>query len=350
MIHFFTKGDRTTASSRQRAFLLAEALAKRGVPTRVHAPGTEQISTTPWPKKLSLIFQTFHAFRMVKKDDVIFLQRTVYNKYFFVIAVFFVLFFRRTMIFDIDDAVYVHIPWKTAVLATIASIVFVGNHVLEAWAKKYNTRVLLVPTCTDFGRVKQEPFFSVNGGKPLTLGWVGNGPAHIENLMFLRQIFFALSAKSIPCTFILVGAKKSEKIYALFANIPGVRVEYIEWSGPESIPAMIDRFDLGLMPLVDTPWNRGKCAMKIIEYMACGVPALASPVGENTFVIRDGINGLLVSTIEQWVKAIERIYQSPESLASMGISARETVEKHYTFDAQVPRVLSVIQEITAPAL
>lgn len=317
-----------------------------GAPAVVHAPSTEAISSAPWPQKLRCIVESARALWRVSRRDTALLQRTVYNKYFFLLAVLSRLCMRGRMLFDIDDAVYLHIPFKTKALAMLADAVIVGNRTLEAWALRYNTRVLFIPTCTEFAPARRPEFFTVAGPKPFTLGWVGNGPAHIENLAMLRPIFVALAARGLRLTFVLVGAKKSEHIHSLFRDIQGFNVEYIEWSGPLQIPGIISRFDFGLMPLVDTEWNRGKCAMKVIEYMACGVPAIASSVGENTYVITQGENGYLPTTADDWIATIEDAYHHPERLPALGQRARETVQQRYTFDANIPKILAFLETMT----
>ena len=161
----------------------------------------------------------------------------------------------------------------------------------------------------------------------------------------LRPIFTALSTQGLHWLFILVGAKKSEKIYSFFRDIPGLTMEYIEWSQSENIPGIISRFDLGLMPLTDTEWNRGKCAMKVIEYMACGVPSVASPIGENTFVITEGENGYLPDTLDRWIRVLEDVYRHPEQLSRLGRCARLAVEQRYTFEANIPRFLSLFNTV-----
>ena len=105
---------------------------------------------------------------------------------------------------------------------------------------------------------------------------------------------------------------------------------------------MIHTFDIGLMPLTDTPWNRGKCALKVIEYMACGVPAIASPVGENNYIVKDGINGFLPSTIEEWVSVIEKLSKNYIFLEKLGVQARKTVEESYVYDIQLIHILDII--------
>ncbi len=107
-IHFFTKGGKNAGSSRQRAFLIVEELNKKAIKSIVHEPPLILVSKVHWPKKFKLILQYLKIFAQIKKNDIVFLQRTIYNKYFFILIILYKLIFRRKMIFDFDDAIYLH--------------------------------------------------------------------------------------------------------------------------------------------------------------------------------------------------------------------------------------------------
>ena len=154
-IHFFTKGDKNAGSSRQRAFFVAEELNKKNIKAIVHQPPLVLTSEAPWPKKSKLIFQYLKIFTQIKKTDIIFLQRAIYNKYFFILIVLHKLIFRRKMIFDFDDAIYQHSFLKTKILTKLADVIIVGSHSLRDWAKQYNKNVYIVPTCVKFEKYKK---------------------------------------------------------------------------------------------------------------------------------------------------------------------------------------------------
>ena len=343
VIHFFTKGDMNMASSRARAHLLAQALQRFQVDTVIHTPPVVAISQTPWPKKWCLITAILRALRQVKRGDILFLQRTIYNKYFLLIIVAYICLWRRRMIFDFDDAIYLHSPGKTKFLTWLADAVIVGNHTLLAWAKQYAKNVFLIPSCTVFAPAPTKTFFQAGGATPFTIGWAGNGPVHYENLQMFRPVLDELSARSVACTLVLVGVLRSESVRQLFANPPrGTTVEFHDWVAPDQIPELMKRFDVGIMPLIDTPWNRGKSALKAVEYMGFGIPTLASPVGENNWLIQDGVNGFLPNTTQSWAEAIEKLYRQPEALSIWGARARQTVEAGYSFEAQIEPLLHIL--------
>jgi len=347
-IHFFTKGDKNAGSSRQRAFLVAEELNKRNIKSIVHQPSLILSSRAPWPKKMKLIWQYLKILRGIKKEDIIYLQRAIYNKYFFILIIFYKLVFRRKMIFDFDDAIYLHSFLKTKILTKLADAVIVGSHALADWAKKYNKNVWIIPTSVScllyakYSRYKRKP------NKKFIIGWMGNAVDHYENLKILASVFEKLIKEGLKFKFILVGSLGNQKVYDLFHGIKTLDVEFIDsldWSDSEAMPKMIQKFDIGLMPLIDTEWNRAKCAFKAIEYMACGVPAVVSPVGENNYLIRDGVNGFLVFSTEDWAEKIKKMCNNYRLLDSLGKKAQETILKDYSFETNVPIIQSIIEKL-----
>lgn len=348
IVHFFTKGDMNIASSRHRAFLLAEELNKFGVKSVVHWPPIELISKTSWPYKLRLIFAVFLEILKIKKGDIIYLQRTIYNKFFFVFIVFFKLIFGRKMIFDFDDAIYLHSFFKTKTLSRLADAVVIGSHVLADWAKKYNKNVFIVPTCVKFlsynkySRLRRPP------NKKFTIGWVGHGPAHFKNLKIIKPVFEELIKKGLVFKFILAGSLKSQKVYSLFRDIKGLDADFIDsvdWRDSEAMPKIIQNFDIGLMPLIDNEFNRGKCAFKAIEYMACAVPAIVSPVGESNYLIKDEENGFLAGSKEEWIEKITKLYQNKDLVEKIGNNAEETIAKNYSYEAITPKFIEIFNKL-----
>jgi len=344
-VHFFTKGDRNTASSRQRAFLVAEELAKRGVETVMCTPPINTISETSWPEKGRLIFTTYKNVWKVKRGDVVFLQRAIQNKYFFAALIFQTIVFRQKTILDLDDAIYLHSPFKTKIAARMANVVIVGSHSLMGWAKKYNKNVYLVPTGVNISDYEKFSSIRHEQNKKFTIGWIGNGPAHYENLRLLVPVFTELAAWRSDILFQLVGALGDTKIYELFNTIAGMQVEIIDalnWSDQEAAPRTIQRFDVGVMPLEDSEWNRGKCAFKAVEYMACGVPVVLSRVGENAFLVRDGENGMLAMSTEEWVEKIKQLYMNESLRKQIGESGKESAENGYSISTNAEDLYSII--------
>ena len=116
------------------------------------------------------------------------------------------------------------------------------------------------------------------------------------------------------------------------------------WSEATEVP-LIQTFDIGIMPLTDTPWARGKCGYKLIQYMACGLPVIASPVGVNADIVEHGVNGFLADTEEEWAQAISTLLNDRELRRRMGAAGRKKVEAEYSLQVWGPKVAAMIRDV-----
>ncbi len=349
-IHFFTFSDVIGGSSRQRAFRVVGELQARGLNVVVHTPPILFISLTPWPKKLTLLMQIIRAIFSVKKGDVIFLQRTISNKYFFVIIVAYLLLFRRKMIFDFDDPVWIHSFLKTKILTQMADAVIVCTHVQKEWAEQYNKNVNVLHIALDIKAYEQfTKDYSVSTTLR-TVGWVGTGDEHLRNLEILASVFRKLVSKThTPFKFVLIGALKNQKVYDLFQNITGLSVEFIDtldWNNPESVPREIQKFDVGVIPhQTDGEWNRAKTSFKVLEYMACGVATMCSNFGEMPYIIEDGVNGYIANSEDEWVGKLEKLLSDNVLCTRLGRAGQQRVREEYCFDALIPKYIEIIKTL-----
>lgn len=349
-VHFFTFSTAQSGTSRQRAFRIAEGLQARGINTVIHWPPVLLISNTNWPKKFSLIVATIRSLASIKKGDIVYLQRTIANKYFSVIMVTYLFFFRRRTIFDFDDPVYVHSHFKTKVFTKMADVVTVCTHGQEAWARQYNPNTHIFHISVDFPKYQKFTKDYTHEQSPLTIGWVGVGPEHIQNLRLLVPVFKKLLARTtIPFKFVLIGAVKNKGVYDLFQSIPGLNVEFIDaldWTNPDSVPRELQKFDIGVLPhLSEGEWNKSKTSLKNLEYMACGVATICSAFGEMPYVIQDGVNGFIAATEDEWVEKLEKLLSSAALREKLGRAGQQTVKEKYSFDALMPRVVALINSL-----
>ena len=349
-VHFFTKGNDQLGDSRQRAFRVAEELNASGVRVVVHSPPVMYLSITPWPKKFLLIVAIILSLFTIKKGDTVFLQRTIGNKYFFGIMVLYLKLSGRKMIFDFDDAIYMHDFFKTKVLTQMADAVIVCSQALAAWAKQYNKNVHIFHTSLKFSDyAKFTKNYEVESN-PIVIGWVGTASNHCNNLRFLATVFEKLVKETENrFKFILMGAGRNNKIYKLFQDIPNLHVEFVdnlEWNNPESVPREIQKFDIGVMPLVGkNEWNLARSSFKPLEYMACGVATVSSAIGEITNVVQDGINGYLASSEDEWVEKLGRLINDRALRSALGTAGQMQVREHECYEAVIPRMIELINAV-----
>lgn len=341
--HFFTKGDENVASSRYRAYLLAKELKKAGHWADVFALDSKWKNENSFFDNLKFFFKYLKLFYSFDKNDVIFLQRTVYNKYF-LLAVLCGRLHLKKFIFDIDDAVFEHSFFKTWVLTKVSKIVLCGSHFVLNWAKKYKKNSFYFPNS-----LPTEIYFS-NAKKyeiknnPLIIGWIGSCPAHNDNLKLLKPIFENLISNGIKFKFRLIGAMGDRIVRDIFNNIKGLNVEIInslDWTDPQNAAKEINKFDIGLMPLVKNDWNRAKY-FKTLEYMACGVTPIVSDFGENTFIVKNGEDGFTANDEKEWVDKIKLLLKNNDLRKMMGGNAKLKIKDNFDVKKTVFTLINLI--------
>jgi glycosyltransferase involved in cell wall biosynthesis len=127
-------------------------------------------------------------------------------------------------------------------------------------------------------------------------------------------------------------------------RLEGVDVEVLPWRSDTETRDLAEA-DIGVMPLPDDPWSRGKCACKALQYMGLGIPAVCSPVGINSDLIRDGENGFLANTAEEWIAKLTLLLHSTQLRRKLGLAGRKTVEERFSAASQVPRVHEVFRSV-----
>lgn len=250
-------------------------------------------------------------------------------------------------VYDFDDAVwlpyvsprnrylsFLKAPWKTAILCRLAAAVTVGSEYLASYARRFNTRVTVVPSTVSLRRYRPRPVQYRPG--PPTIGWTGSH----SSVQYLSIVEASLRriAKRHRFRFVVVGAED--------LRMPGVEIECRPWRSLSEVDDLLD-LDIGIMPLPDEPWTRGKCAMKAIQYMGIGIPAVVSPVGANRDVVQNGVNGFLADSEDEWVGTLDRLLSDHDLRARLGRAARRTVEERFSAEVQAPRVAQVIRSLVA---
>lgn len=355
VIKIFTKGTQETASSYFRAYLMGLELEKRGHKIIFYPPpilGGKRISLR---KNFPTILGYARALFSREKDQIIFLQRTIRHEFFIGIVLCAKLLFRPKIIFDFDDAIFLKDGnegsrrrfLKTFILTKISNAVIVGGHFLGEWAERHNKNVHIIPTSIPFREYKNFSKDNYSISEFLHIGWTGAGNAHIQNLKMLLPVFEELIRKGISFRFTLIGAQKNPEIYRMF-EMPGLNKKIIDWidlSKRDELLAAIKTFDVGVMPLQESYWSKGKCAFKAIEYMACGVPTICSPVGENKILIKNGENGFLASDTCEWTNSIKSLAHSKALRERIGKGGQETIYHRYSVERNVMRVEDIMKSV-----
>ncbi len=241
---------------------------------------------------------------------------------------------KAKIIFDFDDAIWkndtskanklfawMKNPAKISKIIALSDLVFAGNNYLADYAREFNKNVAVVPTTIDTEEYKRVP---QRDKDYITIGWSGSITTikHFElAIPFLKELKKKYAAR---IRFKVIGDKT-------YSN-QELDIQGIAWS-KESEVGELSEIDIGIMPLPDDEWARGKCGLKGLQYMALEIATLMSPVGVNTDIIEHGLNGFLPATADEWVNCISALVDDKALRYQFGQAARKVVEEKYSMNA-----------------
>ncbi len=293
---------------------------------------------------LAIINRLLDIFRAFK-FDVIFIHREALPIGTAFIEKIFSMTGKR-IVFDFDDAIflpntsrtnnYIELlknPNKVSEIMGLSGCVIAGNEYLMEYAKKFNRNVAIIPTPID--TKKYTPSKSGPGRDGVTIGWVGSFTTGIY-LEAFRPVMERLKARYPRLKFKFVGNWTGSE-----DRIDGA--EYKEWTLDDELED-IRSFDIGIMPMPDDMWTKGKCGFKIILYMACAIPVVSSPVGVNKDIIADGVNGFLANTQGEWFEKLSGLIEDPHFRRRVGAAGRKTVEERYCVSRTAPLFIKALSE------
>jgi len=240
-------------------------------------------------------------------------------------------------ILDVDDAIFLSRGGRSAErLARRCESVVCGNAYLAERFRCWNTRVDIVPTSVDTGRYRPAPT-RPDADKPV-IGWMGTS----SNFPYLYGVEAALGRvlRECPRATLLVVADRPPR----FPTLPADRVKYRRWRADIEVE-VLQSMTVGIMPLADSGWERGKCSLKMLLYMACEIPAVVSPVGTNADVLARGDVGIGATNEKQWVDALLRLLADGGERDRMGRAGRAVVREHYSVDVIAPRLAEHLRTI-----
>ena len=256
---------------------------------------------------------------------------------------------RVPIVFDFDDAVfvsykspsngylsYLKFASKTKTICRMASHVMAGNPYLADYARQVNDRVTVIPTTIDTEKYQPPPRKELSG--PPVIGWTGSYST-VQHLDTLRGALKKLAARE-SFRLRVIGTPKYE--------CAPIDVEAMPWRANTELEDL-SAIDIGVMPLPEDRWSKGKCGLKALQFMALGIPTVCSPVGVNCDIIQDDENGFLAGTEDEWVDKLSRLIRSHELRQRLGQAGRATVEQTYSAVTQSPRVYEIFKSVLRDA-
>lgn len=249
------------------------------------------------------------------------------------------------MVFDFDDAIfvsyrspsngylsYLKFAGKAGKICAMSAHVMVGNPYLAEYTRRFNPNVTVIPTTIDLNKYHARER-GESGNDPI-IGWTGSFST-VQHLDTLRGAMQRLAQRR---------RFKLRVIGTPEYKIDGVETEAMQWRADTEV-ADLDPIDIGIMPLPDDAWSKGKCGLKALQFMALGIPTICSPVGVNTDIIQNGENGFIADTEDEWVEKLDALLGSVELRNRLGHAGRITVEQRYSADVQAPRVFDIFRSV-----
>ncbi len=347
-ILFLTKYPYKGASSRYRVYQYLPYFREAGIQFRVLPFHNSNYLQKVYKKeKVSLVYymqrimvRIFYVFIFSFFYKIIFVQKSFFPIDFFsFVSMFFLKKMGKIIIFDIDDAIWVRdkpLSTDAKTMIKLADLIIVGNKFLYSYCYRFNKNIVIVPTAINLEKYELSDRDVINRNGPIILGWIGTP---ITADLYLPIIAEAIDTISMRYNVILklIGAKSNIK--KLFK----CKVVTVPWDEDTEVKELLE-INIGLMPLDNSEFSKGKCGLKLLQYMAMGIPSVASPVGVNKNIIKDGMNGFLASSSEEWINKISLLIENKNLYTNISKNARTTVERDFSLKKWADKMIKIFWE------
>jgi len=327
---------RDVPSTRFRIRQFIEPLADNGVVVREYLPFIDKYSTPPG----ALFGPLWVAAKLIsrlpgllgaRRSDAVWIERELLAGRFTLEG-----FVPRNSVLDVDDAIWLAgDPGYSERIARRCAGVIAGNSYIAEHYRTIAPDVWIVPTCVDTDRWRPRPRVE---GRPWTVGWIGSA----SNLPYLDAVEAPLAqflTLHEDAQLLVVADRRPA-----FPKLPDRCWQYQEWSAEREVD-LVSQFDLGLMPLPNTEWARGKCGAKMLLYMASGIPSLVTPLGSNVDILERGQVGLGALGPDAWANALERFYRDRSFAAQCGREGRRVAVEFLSVKANVGRLAGIFAQV-----
>jgi glycosyltransferase involved in cell wall biosynthesis len=349
-ILFLLKYDKLGASSRVRAYQFFPFFEREGYKTQFEPLFSNkylQIYNNFGKKDILLVVKSYWR-RIIKllktkEFDLVWIEKEIFP-FFPSCFETFLKYTGTKYIVDYDDAIFHNYDLNPNIIVKMllrnkinrvmknASAVIVGSDYIYAKAMRAGAKkIFFIPSSVDLQKYTYQKRFNE---KNFIIGWIGSRSTG----QYLNLIYEPLSylSKHYDITLRLMGYRTD-----IFRFMP---TEIFEWK-EENENWFLNSIDVGIMPLNNGPWERGKCGYKLIQYMACGRPVIASPVGENVKIVRHGENGFLASLGDEWIEYLIKLINSVELRKKLGENGRKVVEQNYSTEHNFIKLIEIIKNV-----
>jgi len=326
---YLTNGREDLGSTQYRALQWIPFLEKRGWNIK-------------WIYSKHIRIRKFtNIIKMCYWADIVVVQKKLFERPF----LFMIRIISKRLIFDYDDALFTKDPFTLRIRSTgngspktirrlkyslkLADTVIAGSSYLFEYASKINSNVKIVPTCIVYSDYDElEPV----GDNNILIGWLGTA----NNQGYLIDIVDELKNISSKYPHVTLQVISDKPLH-----IKRVRIENVKWN-IDSYKTDLSGIDIGIMPLRNDDWSKGKCAFKLIQYMAAGLSVIASDVGANSDVISEGEDGFLVNGKDEWQTGFAKLIESKELRERMGKAAKKKIRDNYSAESWIDKYESIL--------
>ena len=346
---FLSQTSELGPSSRYRVYQLLPLLRKSGIECEVSPAIDSRLYASAYLKpggyrSIGIAHTIWRRRRAdlerISQFDAVFVQKGVfpglYSGFERKIAA------RKPLVFDFDDAVWLPREGGNPLLRALhreravqdilrcAASVIAGNEFLAEYARRFNQNVTVVPSCIDISKYPRgNPDLRV-GATGAIVGWIGSR----TTLPYLKPLGPVFKQLGVAPRVIASGDPGQL----------GFDVEFRPWRLETEMEELAE-IGIGIAPLPDTPWERGKCGVKVLQYMACGIPVVASAVGVQNRIIQHGENGFLVITEAEWIERLRMLLADAAVRARLGAAGRRRVEEKFAVTCAAAQVAAVLRRL-----
>lgn len=284
--------------------------------------------------------QWIRLFSEIRDYDILFIQR----KRLWYWQIWYLKRVGIKIIYDFDDAIMFKSPVsgggrsfkrRSTFLRMIknSNLVIVGNRYLESYVTPYNRNTVVIPTAIDLSLYTGKNY--CKDKEKITIGWIGSK----SSVPYLKEL--------LPAFDHLASYHKDIELKIIcddFFDCKKMPVIKKVWALEEE-NSDLQEVDIGLAPLPDHEWTKGKCATKLLQYLSIGIPVICSPVGVHNEIIKEGINGMFANSVDEWVEKLTVLINDKALRKRIGLEGRKTVESAYSLEANIPKFINAIKGI-----
>ena len=295
------------------------------------------ITTNEIPESISARLKLFNS---LTSYDIVFLQKKIFKWW----TLWYIRRRSKVLIYDFDDAVlfrdsnapkFYSLPRLKEFKYTLkhADLVIAGNDYLKTLSLPFARKVVVIPTGIDTQTYIPKPPSDIS--YPITIGWIGSKP----NLIYLKQLI-----EPINRLYRMTKNFRFKIVCDDFIDGFECPVEKKKWKKEDEVED-IQSFDIGVMPLPDDKWAKGKCALKLLQYMSCSLASVSSTTNVTLPIIKDGVDGFLASTNSQWLEKIKFLLENPDKLKTVGGEARKSIDGKFDSETIAQKYAAVFKDV-----